>query len=80
MPEDISQRYTLQRYNGNQRRMASQQEVQAPGGKGSQNKGKSSHYPSNRRETDPERAYSDSFKLTRSKPTRLPSGLTPFRN
>ncbi|MBW0473909.1 hypothetical protein O181_013624 [Austropuccinia psidii MF-1] len=65
MPEDISQRYTLQRSNGNQNRMEYQQAVQAPGGKCSQHKGKSSHYPSHRRETDPERAYSDSFKLTR---------------
>ncbi|MBW0463213.1 hypothetical protein O181_002928 [Austropuccinia psidii MF-1] len=33
-----------------------------------------------RRTTDPDRAYSDSFSLTRSRPNQLPSGFTPFRN
>ncbi|MBW0563577.1 hypothetical protein O181_103292 [Austropuccinia psidii MF-1] len=29
---------------------------------------------------DPDRAYSDSFRLTRSRPNQLSSGFTPFRN
>ncbi|MBW0463466.1 hypothetical protein O181_003181 [Austropuccinia psidii MF-1] len=32
------------------------------------------------RTTDPDRAYSDSFRLTRSRPNQLCSGLTLFRN
>ncbi|MBW0580436.1 hypothetical protein O181_120151 [Austropuccinia psidii MF-1] len=43
-------------------------------------KGKSIHYPSYRRTSDPDRAYSDSFRLTRSRPNQLSSGFTPFRN
>ncbi|MBW0482510.1 hypothetical protein O181_022225 [Austropuccinia psidii MF-1] len=54
--------------------------VQTPGGEGKQDKGESSHYPSYRRITDPNRAYSDSFKLTRSRPNQLSSFFTPFRN
>ncbi|MBW0510524.1 hypothetical protein O181_050239 [Austropuccinia psidii MF-1] len=42
--------------------------------------GESSHYSSYRRKADPERAYSDSFRLTRSRPNKLSSGFTPFRN
>ncbi|MBW0556047.1 hypothetical protein O181_095762 [Austropuccinia psidii MF-1] len=53
--------------------------VQTPGGEGNQDKGKSSHYPSYRRTIEPDRAYSDSFRLTRSRPTQLSSGFTPFR-
>ncbi|MBW0500588.1 hypothetical protein O181_040303 [Austropuccinia psidii MF-1] len=33
-----------------------------------------------RRTGDPERAYSDYFRLTRSRPNHLSSGFTPFRN
>ncbi|MBW0572843.1 hypothetical protein O181_112558 [Austropuccinia psidii MF-1] len=33
-----------------------------------------------RRTTDPDRAHSDSFRLTRSRPNQLSSGVTPFRN
>ncbi|MBW0492387.1 hypothetical protein O181_032102 [Austropuccinia psidii MF-1] len=77
--ENISHRDTLQRSYGNHQKMESQQEVQTPGGEGNQEKGKSSHYPSHRRRTEPETAYSYSFILTRIKPTRLPSSLTPFR-
>ncbi|MBW0490859.1 hypothetical protein O181_030574 [Austropuccinia psidii MF-1] len=51
-----------------------------PEGKSSQDKGESSHYPSYRRTTEPERAYSDSFRLTRSRPNQLSSGFTPFRH
>ncbi|MBW0563921.1 hypothetical protein O181_103636 [Austropuccinia psidii MF-1] len=43
-------------------------------------KGEPSHYPSYRRTTDPDRAHSDSFKLTRSRESQLSSRLTPFRN
>ncbi|MBW0501667.1 hypothetical protein O181_041382 [Austropuccinia psidii MF-1] len=52
----------------------------APGGEGKQDNGESSHYPSYRRTTDPVREYSDSFRLTRSRPNQLSSGFTPFRN
>ncbi|MBW0565198.1 hypothetical protein O181_104913, partial [Austropuccinia psidii MF-1] len=48
-PEDMSQRDTPQRSYCNHQRMESQQEVQAPGVEGNQDKGKSSHYPSYRR-------------------------------
>ncbi|MBW0483397.1 hypothetical protein O181_023112 [Austropuccinia psidii MF-1] len=54
--------------------------VQTPGGEGKQDKRESSHYPSYRRTTDPEREYSDSFRLTRSRENQLSSGFTPFRN
>ncbi|MBW0491503.1 hypothetical protein O181_031218 [Austropuccinia psidii MF-1] len=57
-----------------------QNEIQTPGGKGTQDKGESSHYPSYRITTEPERAYSDSFSLTMSRPTQLSSGFTPLRN
>ncbi|MBW0539379.1 hypothetical protein O181_079094 [Austropuccinia psidii MF-1] len=75
----MSQRYTLQRSYGHHKRMESQKEVQTPGGEENQDKGKSSHYPSYRRTTAPDRAYSYSFRLTRSKPTQLSSGFKPFR-
>ncbi|MBW0466303.1 hypothetical protein O181_006018 [Austropuccinia psidii MF-1] len=79
-PEDMSQTDILQRPYCNNQRMESHQEVQSPGGEGNQDKGKSSHYPCYRRTDEPDRAYSDSFRLTRSRPTQLSSGLTPFRN
>ncbi|MBW0581023.1 hypothetical protein O181_120738 [Austropuccinia psidii MF-1] len=38
-------------------------------------------YGNNQRRTaDPDRAYSDSFRLTRSRPNQLSSGFIPFRN
>ncbi|MBW0499251.1 hypothetical protein O181_038966 [Austropuccinia psidii MF-1] len=43
-------------------------------------KGEPSHYPSYRRTADPDRAYSDSFRLTRSRPNQLSSSFTPFGN
>ncbi|MBW0506803.1 hypothetical protein O181_046518 [Austropuccinia psidii MF-1] len=79
-PEDISQRDILQRPYCNHQSMESLQAVQTPGGEGNQDKGESSHYPSYRRTAEPDRAYSDSFSLTRSRPTQLSSGFTPFRN
>ncbi|MBW0555945.1 hypothetical protein O181_095660 [Austropuccinia psidii MF-1] len=45
-----------------------------------QDKGESSHYQSYRRTIDPDREYSDSFRITRSRPNQLSSGFTPFRN
>ncbi|MBW0538990.1 hypothetical protein O181_078705 [Austropuccinia psidii MF-1] len=57
-----------------------QEEVQTPVGKGKQDKGESSHYTSYRSTANLDRAYSNSFRLTRSRPNQLSSGLTPFRN
>ncbi|MBW0532856.1 hypothetical protein O181_072571 [Austropuccinia psidii MF-1] len=78
--EDMPQRDRLQRHYGNHKRLESHQAVQTPGGEGNQDKGESSHYPSYRRAADPDRAYSDSFRLTRSRPNQLSSGFTPFRH
>ncbi|MBW0520298.1 hypothetical protein O181_060013 [Austropuccinia psidii MF-1] len=80
MPEDLSQRDTLQRPYGNHQRLESHQAVQTPGGDGKQEEGESSHYPSYRRTAEPDRAYSDSFRLTRSRQNKLSSGFTRFRN
>ncbi|MBW0587462.1 hypothetical protein O181_127177, partial [Austropuccinia psidii MF-1] len=79
LPEDMSQRDRLQRPYGNNQEFESHQKVQTPGGEGKEDKGESSHYPSYRRKTDPARAYSDSFRLTRSMPNKISSSLTPFR-
>ncbi|MBW0527261.1 hypothetical protein O181_066976 [Austropuccinia psidii MF-1] len=57
-----------------------QEAVQTPGGKGTEDKGESSHYPRYKRKVNPDRAYSESFRLTRSRPNELSSGFTPFRN
>ncbi|MBW0489273.1 hypothetical protein O181_028988 [Austropuccinia psidii MF-1] len=78
-PEDISQRDRLQITYGNNQWLASHQAVQTPGGAGKQDKGESSHYPSYRITADPDRAYSDSFRLKRSMPNQLSSGFTPFK-
>ncbi|MBW0495299.1 hypothetical protein O181_035014 [Austropuccinia psidii MF-1] len=75
LPEDLSQRPY-----GNQQWLEYHQEVQTPGGEGNQDKGESSHYASYRRTADPDREYSDSFRLTRRRPNKLSSGFTPFRN
>ncbi|MBW0511944.1 hypothetical protein O181_051659 [Austropuccinia psidii MF-1] len=80
LPKDMSERDTLQRPYGNNQRLESHQEFQTPGGKGNQDKGKSSHYPSYRRTADLYREYSDSFRLTNSRPSQLSSAFTPFRN
>ncbi|MBW0530586.1 hypothetical protein O181_070301 [Austropuccinia psidii MF-1] len=79
-PEYLSQRNRLQRPYGKHQRLESHQEVQTPGGEGKQDKGESSYYPSYRRTTDPDRTYSDSFRITRSRPNQLSSDFTPFRN
>ncbi|MBW0578686.1 hypothetical protein O181_118401 [Austropuccinia psidii MF-1] len=78
--EDMSQRDTLQITYGNHQRMESHQEVQTPGGEGNQDKGESSHYPIYRRTAESDRDCSDSFRLTRSRPTQLSSRLKPFRH
>ncbi|MBW0471894.1 hypothetical protein O181_011609 [Austropuccinia psidii MF-1] len=57
-----------------------QQAFQTPAGEGNHDKGESSHYPIYRRTAKPDRAYSDSFLLTRSRPNKLNSGFTQFRN
>ncbi|MBW0558867.1 hypothetical protein O181_098582 [Austropuccinia psidii MF-1] len=80
LQEDLSKTDRLQGPYGNHQRLESYQAVQTPGGKGNQDKGESSHYPSYRRTADPDRAYSDSFRLTRSRQNQLSSGFTPFRN
>ncbi|MBW0495615.1 hypothetical protein O181_035330 [Austropuccinia psidii MF-1] len=79
LPEDMSQRDIIHRSYGDHQRMEYQQAVQTPGEEGNQDKGKSSHYPIYRRTIEPDREYSDSFRLTRSRPTQLSSGFTPFR-
>ncbi|MBW0558402.1 hypothetical protein O181_098117 [Austropuccinia psidii MF-1] len=55
-PEDMSQRYTLQRPYGNHQRLEPYQAVQTPGVEGNQDKGESSHYPRDRRTVEPDRA------------------------
>ncbi|MBW0480364.1 hypothetical protein O181_020079 [Austropuccinia psidii MF-1] len=80
LPEDMSKRDMLKRPYGNHQRMKCQQAVRTPGGEGNQDKGKSSHYPSYRRTGEPERAYLNSFGLTRSRTTKISSGFTPFRH
>ncbi|MBW0497607.1 hypothetical protein O181_037322 [Austropuccinia psidii MF-1] len=80
LPEDLSQRNRLQRPYGNHQMLESHQAVQTPGGVGKQVKGESSHYPSYRRRADQDREYSDSFRLTRSRPDHLSGGFTPFRS
>ncbi|MBW0485665.1 hypothetical protein O181_025380 [Austropuccinia psidii MF-1] len=79
-PEDMSERDILQRPYGNHQRMESHQAGQTPGGEGNQDKGESSHYPSYRRTAEPDKAYYDSLRLTRSRQTQIPSGFTLFRH
>ncbi|MBW0546658.1 hypothetical protein O181_086373, partial [Austropuccinia psidii MF-1] len=79
-PEDFYQRDRLQRSYGNHQLLECHQAVQTPGGEVKQDKGESSHYPRFRRTAEPDRAYSDSCRLTRSRPNQLSSGVTPFKN
>ncbi|MBW0531729.1 hypothetical protein O181_071444 [Austropuccinia psidii MF-1] len=79
-PEDFSERDRLQRPYDNHQRLESYQAVETPGGDVKQDKGESSHYPSYRTIADPNREYSDSFRLTRSRPNQLSSGFTPFKH
>ncbi|MBW0492204.1 hypothetical protein O181_031919 [Austropuccinia psidii MF-1] len=80
LPEYLSQRDRLQRPYGNHQRLESYQAVQTPGGKGTEDRGESNHYPGYRRTVNPDRAYSDSFRLIGRRPNQLSSGFTPFRN
>ncbi|MBW0489665.1 hypothetical protein O181_029380 [Austropuccinia psidii MF-1] len=80
VPEDLNQRDRIQAPHGTHQRLVSNLAVQTPGGEGKQDKGESSHYPSYKRTADADRAYSDSFRLTRSRPNQLFSGFTPLRN
>ncbi|MBW0469363.1 hypothetical protein O181_009078 [Austropuccinia psidii MF-1] len=79
-PEDLSQRDRLQRPYGYHQRLESHQVVQTPGGESKQDKGESRHHTSYRRPADPDRGYSDSFRLTRSRPNKLSSSFTPSKN
>ncbi|MBW0584732.1 hypothetical protein O181_124447 [Austropuccinia psidii MF-1] len=79
-PEEMSQRDRIQRPYGNHQRLESHQTVQTLGGEGKRDKRESSYYPSYRRTTYPDRAYSDSFRLTISRPNQLSSDFTPFKN
>ncbi|MBW0473724.1 hypothetical protein O181_013439 [Austropuccinia psidii MF-1] len=65
-----------QRPYENHQRLQSQQEIQTLRREGSQNKGESSHNTGYRGAMDPEREYSDSLKITRSRTTQLSSGFT----
>ncbi|MBW0473836.1 hypothetical protein O181_013551 [Austropuccinia psidii MF-1] len=75
----MSQRDKLQRPYGNHKRLEFHQVVQTPGGEGNQDKGEKSHYPSYRT-AEPDRAFSDSFRLKKSRSNQLSSGFTPFRH
>ncbi|MBW0467464.1 hypothetical protein O181_007179 [Austropuccinia psidii MF-1] len=59
--------------------MESQKAVQTPGREGNQHKAKSSRYKSYLRMIGLDRAYSDSFRLRRSRRTQLSSGFTSSR-
>ncbi|MBW0565875.1 hypothetical protein O181_105590 [Austropuccinia psidii MF-1] len=80
LQEDMSQRDTLQTTYGNNQMLEPHQAVQTPEGEANQDKEESSHYSSHRRTSEPDRAYSDSFRITRSRPNNLSSGFTSFRN
>ncbi|MBW0507393.1 hypothetical protein O181_047108 [Austropuccinia psidii MF-1] len=60
--------------------MESQQEVQTPGEKRSQDKGESGHYQSHRVKTEPARSCSVPFRVIRSKPSKLPISFIAFRH
>ncbi|MBW0496244.1 hypothetical protein O181_035959 [Austropuccinia psidii MF-1] len=78
--EDLYQRDRLQRPYGNYQRLESHKAVKTPLGEEKQDKGQSSCYPSYRRTDGPDSAYSDSFRLTRSRPNQISSGFTRCRN
>ncbi|MBW0494562.1 hypothetical protein O181_034277 [Austropuccinia psidii MF-1] len=78
-PECLSQRDRLQRPYDNHQRLEFHQAVHTSGGECKQDKGESSHYQSHRRTSNPDRAHSDSFRLTSNRPNQLSSGFTPFR-
>ncbi|MBW0501963.1 hypothetical protein O181_041678 [Austropuccinia psidii MF-1] len=77
----MSQRDTLQQPYENNQRLEPQQTVQDLKGEGIKYQGEKSHHPGYREAMEPERAYYDSFGLTRSgKPAKPPSIFTPLRN
>ncbi|MBW0505511.1 hypothetical protein O181_045226 [Austropuccinia psidii MF-1] len=47
---------------------------------GNKDKGESIHYQRYRRTAEPDRAHSDAFRITRSRPTQLSSGFISFRH
>ncbi|MBW0555703.1 hypothetical protein O181_095418 [Austropuccinia psidii MF-1] len=71
LQDDLSQRDILQRPYGNHQRLEYHQEFQTPECEGKQDKGESSHYPSYKKTSDPDRAYCNSFRPTRSRPNQL---------
>ncbi|MBW0486676.1 hypothetical protein O181_026391 [Austropuccinia psidii MF-1] len=80
LAEDMSQRDRLQRPYGSHQRLEYHKAFQTFGGEGNQDKGESSNYPSYQRTADPDREYSDSLRLTRSKPNQLSISFKPFGN
>ncbi|MBW0514100.1 hypothetical protein O181_053815 [Austropuccinia psidii MF-1] len=76
----MSQRDTLKISNVNSQRIQFHQAVQHTGGEGNQDKAESSHYPSYRRMAEADMAPSDSFRITKIRPTQFSSGFKPFRN
>ncbi|MBW0556600.1 hypothetical protein O181_096315 [Austropuccinia psidii MF-1] len=76
----FSMEHGQKRAYDNHQRLESHQSVQTPGGEGKKDKEESSHSTSYRRTTDPDRAYSDSFRLAGSRPNQISSDFTPFRN
>ncbi|MBW0486695.1 hypothetical protein O181_026410 [Austropuccinia psidii MF-1] len=73
--EDMSQRDKVQRLYGNHQRLEFHKALQTPGGEGNQDKGEWNHHPSYRKTDVPKRAYSASFRITRSKPNQISSGF-----
>ncbi|MBW0499414.1 hypothetical protein O181_039129 [Austropuccinia psidii MF-1] len=53
--------------------MESNQAVQTPQAEDNKDKGESSHFTSYRRKAEPDRDYTDSFRLTSSRPTHFSS-------
>ncbi|MBW0494293.1 hypothetical protein O181_034008 [Austropuccinia psidii MF-1] len=78
-PEVMFQRDRLQRPYGNHQRLESHQEVHTPGGEGNHDKVESSHYRSYRT-AEPDRASSDSLRITSTRLNQLSGAFTPFRH
>ncbi|MBW0575191.1 hypothetical protein O181_114906 [Austropuccinia psidii MF-1] len=74
LPGNVSQQEILERTNGNKKRIV----FKTVGRKDIQDQRQSCYYPGHRREGEPEREYSDSFRVTKSlKEYNIPSGFTP---
>ncbi|MBW0541603.1 hypothetical protein O181_081318 [Austropuccinia psidii MF-1] len=78
-PADISCRAFFQEMYGKHQSLEAQQAFQTLRREGSQDKGVSSHNTGYRRAMEPKRAYSDFFRLTLSRQTKLSSVITPMR-